>query len=90
MLKLNIVRYWKDEEYRLSLADSERQAVPDSPAGAIEVSDFELDSAVGASTEHLLTIGCCSGLTTDPGFCSFGCPSVQCSSRVCPTILAPC
>ena len=73
MSKLDIVRAWRDERYRLSLSDEERALIPESPVGAIDLSDLELEQAVGANSEHLLTIGCCGGFTTDPGGCSFLC-----------------
>ena len=73
MHKLNIIRAWKDEGYRLTLSDDERTQIPDSPAGAIDLSDTELDYVSGASTEYLLTVGCCSnggGLTNIGGTCT--------------------
>jgi mersacidin/lichenicidin family type 2 lantibiotic len=44
---MNIIRAWKDEEYRMSLSDEERSLLPDNPAGPMELSDAELDSIVG-------------------------------------------
>ena len=44
MSNVNIIRAWKDEEYRNSLTDEQRAALPANPAGAIEqpnVSDHE-------------------------------------------------
>ncbi len=70
MAKVDVIRAWKDEDYRLNLGAEERALVPENPAGIIDLSDSRLDMVAGGSTEHLLTIGCCSGLTTDPGFCS--------------------
>jgi mersacidin/lichenicidin family type 2 lantibiotic len=43
----NIVRAWKDEEYRLSLSDAERSRLPENPVGAIELSDTDLAAAAG-------------------------------------------
>jgi mersacidin/lichenicidin family type 2 lantibiotic len=45
----NIVRAWKDEEYRMSLGDSERAEMPDNPAGAVTLSDDEVDRVAGAA-----------------------------------------
>src|SRR2546423_1668711 len=73
MSKLDFIRAWKDEDYRLSLSAEERSLLPQNPAGIIDLSDSELDFVVGASTEHAQTLGCCGGFTSDPGFCSWGC-----------------
>jgi mersacidin/lichenicidin family type 2 lantibiotic len=74
MRKENIIRAWKDEEFRAQLGEA-AQGIPENPAGAIEMEDFDLDRVAGGAdaTEHLLTAGCCGGFTTDPGYCSFFC-----------------
>ncbi len=38
----HIARAWKDEEYRNSLSAEERAALPENPAGAIELNSDEL------------------------------------------------
>ena len=45
----NIIRAWKDPEYRLSLSEAERATLPSNPAGLIELSDAELDWASGGA-----------------------------------------
>jgi mersacidin/lichenicidin family type 2 lantibiotic len=46
MSDLDIVRAWKDEEFRLSLTDDQRAMLPSHPAGPIELDEeLELDSA---------------------------------------------
>jgi mersacidin/lichenicidin family type 2 lantibiotic len=45
----NIIRTWKDEEYRLSLSDVERAMLPPHPAGLIDLADAELDSVAGGA-----------------------------------------
>ena len=47
MSHLNVVRAWKDPEYRNRLGAAERALLPDHPAGAIELSDAELDAVAG-------------------------------------------
>jgi mersacidin/lichenicidin family type 2 lantibiotic len=47
MTNHNIVRAWKDEQYRLSLTEAERALLPEHPAGLIELSDAALNSAAG-------------------------------------------
>jgi mersacidin/lichenicidin family type 2 lantibiotic len=43
----NLVRAWKDEEYRLSLSEAERALLPENPAGSLELSDAEMDLVAG-------------------------------------------
>ena len=44
---LNVIRAWKDAEYRQSLSEAERALMPAHPAGLIELTDWELDRAAG-------------------------------------------
>jgi mersacidin/lichenicidin family type 2 lantibiotic len=46
--KIDIVRAWKDEEYRASLADAERALLPPNPAGLIDLDDGEMKKVLGA------------------------------------------
>jgi mersacidin/lichenicidin family type 2 lantibiotic len=46
-MKFDIVRAWKDESYRHSLSEEQRQALPANPAG--ELSDEELNAVTGGS-----------------------------------------
>ena len=60
MNKADIIRAWKDEEFRASLTDEERSSLPEHPSGVIELLDSELTAASGAfDTEGLVTFGCC-------------------------------
>lgn len=74
-----IVHAWKDTMFRESLTPDQREQIPDDPAGAIVLGETELREIAGANTEHLLTIGCCDGFTDDPGYCSLGCGSEDCT-----------
>jgi mersacidin/lichenicidin family type 2 lantibiotic len=47
MLLDRIIRAWKDPEYRLNLSAEDQALLPENPAGAIELTDDELDMAVG-------------------------------------------
>jgi mersacidin/lichenicidin family type 2 lantibiotic len=49
MLRDRIIRAWKDPEYRQSLSEEEQELLPENPAGAIELTDEELDMAAGGS-----------------------------------------
>lgn len=42
MSTIDLVRVWKDEEYRLSLDAHQRALLPQNPAGEIEVRDEDL------------------------------------------------
>jgi mersacidin/lichenicidin family type 2 lantibiotic len=50
MKKQDIIRAWKDEEFRLSLTDEQRAQLPQNPAGVIELADDELRSVAGGCT----------------------------------------
>lgn len=41
----DIIRAWRSEEYLLSLPHAERAALPDNPAGTVELSQSDLDGA---------------------------------------------
>jgi mersacidin/lichenicidin family type 2 lantibiotic len=43
----NIVRAWKDETYRQSLSTQEQAMLPVNPAGAIELTDAQLEAVFG-------------------------------------------
>ncbi len=84
MLPHDIVRAWKDADFRDSLGDA--QAVPSHPSGSLDLPDDLLEHvAGGASTEYLLSLGCCQGITTKcmtltsgmPIGCTAGCLSVM-------------
>lgn len=47
---MNIVRAWKDAEYRDSLSDEERATLPPNPAGAIELDDEQLGMVTGGGS----------------------------------------
>lgn len=49
----NIIRAWKDAEYRMSLSEEERAQLPENPAGLIELIDAQM-SMVGGGY-------CCEG-----------------------------
>lgn len=74
MSKVDIIRAWKDEEYRQSLTDAERSALPPNPAGIMELSDAELTGVAGGTEEQLArtgsgwTLGCCSNVIRECGF----------------------
>lgn len=68
----DVVKAWKDPKFRRGLAAEDLAALPDHPAGSHAIDPADLAAVNGASTEHLATLGCCGGFTTDPGWCSLG------------------
>ena len=60
MCKFDVVRAWKDEDYRMSLSDAERRMLPTNPAGLIEISDSELGAVAGGEAGGISFFGVCS------------------------------
>lgn len=54
MKKIDVVRAWRDEEYRNSLTPEELASLPENPAGLAVVQDSVLRSVTGG----------CAGATT--------------------------
>jgi mersacidin/lichenicidin family type 2 lantibiotic len=48
MSNLDIIRAWRDPDYRLSLSDAERKQLPEHPAGLVELNDIDLEGVVGS------------------------------------------
>jgi mersacidin/lichenicidin family type 2 lantibiotic len=72
MSDVNVVRAWKDEEYRLSLPEAERSRLPDNPAGLIELAAGDLGAVAGGDgvTRGITHIDCTFGAcSTLPAFC---------------------
>jgi mersacidin/lichenicidin family type 2 lantibiotic len=47
-----VIRSWKDEDFRSSLSDAEQALLPENPAGLVELTDEELQQLdiAGGST----------------------------------------
>lgn len=60
----NIIRVWKDENFRNSLSEKERTSLPENPAGLVELSDTQLGVIAGGlryATERVMcTLDSCS------------------------------
>ena len=63
----DIIRAWKDDEYRSSLGVAERALLPAHPAGLVELDDAEFDAAAVGSDWSAY----CSIVTY---CCTFHCP----------------
>ena len=66
--KIDLGRAFRDEDYYLSLTESERASLPAHPAALIEVSEDDL---------RVVTGGISTEACTTSGFCS-PCPKRQC------------
>ena len=47
MKTIDIIRAWKDEDYRNSLSAAQRAALPKNPAGMVELSDSDMGKVAG-------------------------------------------
>jgi mersacidin/lichenicidin family type 2 lantibiotic len=56
----NIIRAWKDEDYRLSLSEAERALLPKHPAGLIELSGAEMEGVAGGLAACSCHCCCCT------------------------------
>ena len=47
MSQQDIIRAWKDEEFRNSLSEEQLKQIPENPAGISKIPDESLESIVG-------------------------------------------
>ena len=64
MSNIDIIRAWKDEDYRDSLSDEEKAQLPENPAGLIELTDEDMSSVSGGCS---CGTSQCSSLTHHSG-----------------------
>ena len=57
MNNINIIRAWKDAEYRNSLSEAELAALPENPAGLVELPDEEMAAVAGGRSYFTGTCG---------------------------------
>jgi mersacidin/lichenicidin family type 2 lantibiotic len=57
MLYEDIIRAWKDEEYRNSLSQEQRSQLPQNPAGMVELSDEAMQNVAGGILGSLFACG---------------------------------
>jgi len=81
MSKLDVIRAWRDPEYRASLSDRQRAMLPDNPAGSIALSDAELDAVAGGNLTLLIP---CEPLTDGFGGCPPSFPGICTCIDICP------
>ena len=68
MSHTDTIRAWKDESYRLSLSEAERESLPAHPAGLIELPDSALGEAAGG-TGSVWVCSCVGPCPTDNAGC---------------------
>lgn len=75
MRNMDIIRAWKDPEYRLSLSEAEKALLPDHPAGLIGLTDDELGAVAGGfrTTNTNPAICCCDSVRICATFILAGC-----------------
>jgi mersacidin/lichenicidin family type 2 lantibiotic len=79
MSHMNVVRAWKDQEYRLGLPEAERARLPENPAGFLEQTEAEMEQAVGGYFPVNTVVGCYYAPTTLTIVNSAACPSIACT-----------
>ena len=82
MSKIDVIRAWKDEDYRSSLSETERAELPDNPAGLVELSETSLRDVAGG-TNVADSLGCTVTVCPTYDYCPSQwtvCPSIN----VCP------
>lgn len=52
MSQQDIIRAWKDPEFRNSLSEDQRSQLPENPAGILEIPDESLETIVGGIANH--------------------------------------
>jgi mersacidin/lichenicidin family type 2 lantibiotic len=68
MKSIDIIRAWKDAEYRSTLSDAERATLPQHPAGLVEVPEEDLAAVAGGKSYFTGTCGrVCQVLTPQYG-----------------------
>ena len=70
MKKVDVVRAWRDAEYRKGLTEEQRAALPAHPAGVVDLDDDTLRSVTGGC--GFTQCGNCGPLTSQNPSCSQG------------------
>jgi mersacidin/lichenicidin family type 2 lantibiotic len=72
MSHIDIIRAWKDAEYRHSLSEAERAALPENPAGQIELNHAQLEGVAGGLPK---TFNLACATLSNGTECTVGCKS---------------
>ncbi|MEX1019711.1 MAG: mersacidin/lichenicidin family type 2 lantibiotic [Litorilinea sp.] len=52
MSTINLIQAWKDADYRATLSEAELAALPQNPAGMVELPDAEMAEVGGAGRSY--------------------------------------
>lgn len=52
MSNIDIIRAWKDEEYRNSLSEEQRSQLPENPVGMLELTSAEMQAVLGGGLNN--------------------------------------
>ena len=52
MSNQEIILAWKDESYRKSLSSDQRAALPENPAGVIDLTDADMEAVMGGHCHY--------------------------------------
>ena len=65
MSKKDIIRAWKDSDYRSELKEEELALLPENPAGLVELTDEALEDVAGGPSCLCWSGGCGDDTPTD-------------------------
>jgi mersacidin/lichenicidin family type 2 lantibiotic len=71
MSNSDIIRAWKDEDYRKLMGEEQRAMLPDNPAGQIDLSESEMEALAGGRVYgNTIGIRCpVPAISVDDGTC---------------------
>ncbi|MEQ8384702.1 MAG: mersacidin/lichenicidin family type 2 lantibiotic [Coleofasciculus sp. A1-SPW-01] len=69
MANIDIIRAWKDEEFRNSLSEEQKAQLPDNPAGLVDLTDEEINGVQGGFTFASTLKGRCGAFFTATAEC---------------------
>ena len=80
---VDVIRAWRDEKYYRSLNAEQRQALPDHPAGLMDLSDDDIRQVFGGSGSSNTDcskplIGCSAGAACNPSYSTTACNTYAC------------
>lgn len=67
-MNIDLIRAWKDEEYRNSLNEAELANLPQNPAGMMDLTEEDLETVSGDGTTNTLV-----PQRTYEGTCGYAC-----------------
>ena len=62
----DIIRAWKNQEFRNSLSKEQRSQLPENPAGLIELSDTEMETVAGGLFVVTIDLSICKKTNQSP------------------------